>query len=54
MRTANKNPIMSLIMKDSELRKTFNFEDIMNTVGVDDHSTYECIECLKACPLNIK
>jgi epoxyqueuosine reductase QueG len=54
MRTANKNPIMSLIMNDSELRKTFDFEAIMNTVGVDDHSTYECIECLKACPLNKK
>lgn len=54
MQTANINPIMSLIVKDNELRKTIDFETIMNTVGVDDHSTYECLECLKACPLNNK
>ena len=54
MRTANHNPIMSLIIKDNELRKSLDFEKIMNTVGVDDHSIYECLECIKACPLNQK
>ena len=39
-------------MKDKELRKTLDFETIMNTVGIEDHSSYLCLECLKACPLN--
>lgn len=52
MRTANKNPIISLLVKDMELRKSIDFETIINTVGVDDHAAYICIECLKACPFN--
>jgi len=52
MRTANKNPLMTLLLKDIELRETTDFETILNTVGVDDHASYVCIKCLKACPLN--
>ncbi len=54
MRTANKNPLMTLLLNDNELRKTMDFETIINTVGVEDNASYVCIECLKACPLNIK
>ncbi len=27
-------------------------ETIVNTVGVDDHGTYSCNECMKVCALN--
>lgn len=52
MRTANKNPILAHLIKDSELRKSIDFETIINTVGVEDNSSYACMECLKVCPLN--
>ncbi|MFX0070235.1 MAG: hypothetical protein ACFFAO_04005 [Candidatus Hermodarchaeota archaeon] len=52
MRTANSNPLMALIFNNKELRKSIEFEEIINTIGVDDHAAYNCIKCLKACPLN--
>jgi epoxyqueuosine reductase QueG len=52
MRTANQNPILAHIIKDKDLRKEIDFETIINTIGVEDHASYSCIECLKACPLN--
>ena len=52
IRKANSNPLMTHLLKDEELRKTVNFETIMNTVGIEDHSSYLCLECLKSCPLN--
>lgn len=54
MRSANKNPLMTLLLKDIELRETVDFETIINTVGVEDNASYGCIKCLKACPLNKK
>ncbi len=54
MRYANKNPLLNLLMKDADLRSSINFEIIINTVGVEDNSSYECIECLAVCPLNQK
>jgi epoxyqueuosine reductase QueG len=52
IRNANTNPLITHILKDTELREKVNFEIIINTIGVDDHSYYLCLECLKACPLN--
>lgn len=54
IRNANSNPLMAHLLKDTESRKGVNFETIMNTIGVDDHSYYLCLECLKVCPLNKK
>lgn len=54
IRNANTNPLMAHLLKDTEVRKTVDFETIMNTVGIEDHSSYRCLECLKACPLNKK
>jgi epoxyqueuosine reductase QueG len=52
MRKANKNPLLTLLMKDTELRESIDFETIINTVGVEDNASYVCMECLKVCPLN--
>ncbi|UCG04187.1 MAG: epoxyqueuosine reductase [Candidatus Heimdallarchaeota archaeon] len=54
IRNANTNPLMAHLLQDTELRKNIDFETIMNTIGVDDHSYYHCLECLKMCPLNKK
>ena len=54
IRNANTNPLMSQLLKNPEMRKNVDFETIMNTIGVDDHSYYLCLECLKRCPLNQK
>ncbi|MFX1283202.1 MAG: hypothetical protein ACFFB5_06080 [Promethearchaeota archaeon] len=54
IRNGNTNPLMTHVLKDKELRRTVDFETIMNTVGIDDHSSYRCFECLRACPLNKK
>nr|MDO8079540.1 hypothetical protein [Candidatus Freyarchaeota archaeon] len=54
MRYANSNPLLVHLLADQSLREKISFETIMNTVGVDDHSSYSCFECLKACPLNKK
>ncbi len=54
IRNANTNPLMTHLLQDKEVRETVDFETIMNTVGVEDHSSYCCLECLKACPLNKK
>lgn len=54
IRNANTNPLMTHLLKDKEVTKTVDFETIMNTVGIEDHSSYRCFECLKACPLNKK
>lgn len=54
MSYANSNPLLVHLIEDESWREKFSFETIMNTVGVDDHSSYSCFECLKACPLNKK
>lgn len=48
IRHAHKNPLLHHILKEKE----FSFETIVNTVGVDDHGTYTCFECVRVCPLN--
>ncbi|MHA1967996.1 MAG: 4Fe-4S double cluster binding domain-containing protein [Candidatus Hodarchaeales archaeon] len=52
IRYSSKNPLFALVLKDTDLKKGFNFDTILNTVGVDDHGTYNCLECIRACPLN--
>jgi epoxyqueuosine reductase QueG len=52
IRYSSSNPLFTLILKDGELKKKFAFDTILNTVGVDDHGTYECLECIIQCPLN--
>lgn len=43
---------LSAIRQVPRVPEDFFPETIVNTVGVDDHGTYSCNECLKVCPLN--
>lgn len=52
IRYSGSNPLMALALGDRSVKEKFSFETIINTVGVDDHGSYLCLECLKACPLN--
>jgi epoxyqueuosine reductase QueG len=52
MRYANANPLVQHLLKDPPTKDKYSFETINNVIGVDDHSSYACFECLKACPLN--
>jgi epoxyqueuosine reductase QueG len=49
---ANANPLLAHVLGDTAVKERFSFETVLNTVGVDDHASYSCFECLKACPLN--
>ncbi|MGD2249149.1 MAG: 4Fe-4S double cluster binding domain-containing protein [Candidatus Methanofastidiosia archaeon] len=48
IRNAHQNPLLHHILPEKE----FSFETVVNTVGIDDHGTYTCFECVKVCPLN--
>jgi epoxyqueuosine reductase len=48
IRYAHENPLLSNLLKE----RKYSLEMLMNTVGVDDHSTYRCFECIRVCPLN--
>jgi len=52
IRYSTSNPLLTLVLGDQKIGKNYPFETLINTIGIDDHSTYSCIECLKACPLN--
>jgi len=52
LRFANANPLAEHLLQDPSTKDKYHFEAINNVVGVDDHSSYACYECLKACPLN--
>ncbi len=52
MRFANANPLAEHLLRDPSTKDKYSFEAINNVIGVDDHSSYACFECLKACPLN--
>jgi epoxyqueuosine reductase QueG len=54
MSYANSNPLLAHLLGDKSWKEKFSFETLMNTVGVDDHSSYSCYECLKARSLNKK
>ncbi len=53
LRHANSSPLLSHLAEDESIRSSVSIETLLNTTAVDDHSSYECLECLKACPLNI-
>ena len=48
----NSNPLLTHLAADPSMKKKFSFEIMLNTVGVDDHGTYNCFKCLEVCPLN--
>ena len=50
IRYANENPLLHHLLQEKP--RPFSFETLVNTVGVDDHGTYLCLECMRACPLN--
>ena len=50
IRYAHENPLLHHLLADD--MREFSFETLVNTVGVDDHGTYVCLDCVKACPLN--
>ncbi len=54
IRRSSSNPLLRLVTEHKSIGKSYSFEEILNTVAVDDHGTYLCFECLKACPLNIR
>jgi len=54
IRYSSSNPLLALALGNQEIGKNYPFETLLNTIAVDDHGTYSCIECLKACPLNNK
>jgi epoxyqueuosine reductase len=49
---ANASPLVMHVLSQAGVRERFSFETVMNTVGIDDHASYSCFECLKLCPLN--
>jgi epoxyqueuosine reductase QueG len=53
IRHSSSNPLLELVLDSQPIRKKYPFNKILNTVAVDDHGTYSCFECLRACPLNI-
>jgi len=54
IRHSSSNPLLGLVLDNQPIRKSYSFDKILNTVAVDDHGTYSCFECLRACPLNAR
>jgi len=52
IRYAHQNPLIWNLLQHPGIKEQFSFETVMNTVGVEDHGTYRCFECIRACPLN--
>lgn len=52
IRYSGANPLLAHLLKDPEVKEKFSFETMLNTVGVDDHGSYTCFNCLRVCPLN--
>jgi epoxyqueuosine reductase len=52
IRYSGANPLLAHLLADPNIKQKFSFETILNTVGVDDHGTYTCNNCMKVCPLN--
>jgi epoxyqueuosine reductase len=52
IRASGANPLLVHLLRDSAIKERFDFETILNTVGVDDHGAYTCFKCLAVCPLN--
>jgi len=54
IRHSSSNPLLALVLDSQSVRKSYSFDKILNTVAVDDHGTYSCFECLRACRLNAR
>jgi len=54
IRYSSSNPLLELVLSNQKIGRNYPFEALLNTIAVDDHGTYSCFECLKACPLNIR
>ncbi len=54
IRYSGSNPLLSLSLNNQNVNAKFPFETLINTVGIDDHGLYTCMECIKACPFNQK
>lgn len=54
IRHSSSNPLLALVLDNQSIRKSYSFDKILNTVAVDDHGTYSCFECLRACRLNAR
>jgi len=54
VRHSSSNPLLALVLNSQAIRKSYSFDNILNTVAVDDHGVYSCFECLRACPKNAK
>lgn len=54
IRRSSSNPLLALVLDNQPIRKNYPFDKILNTVAVDDHGTYSCFECMRACPLNVR
>lgn len=54
IRNSSSNPLLALVLDNQSIRKSYSFDKILNTVAVDDHGTYSCFECLRACRLNAR
>lgn len=52
LRYSGANPLLVHLLEDRAVKEKFSFETCLNTVGVDDHGSYTCNQCLKVCPLN--
>ncbi len=54
IRHSSSNPLLALVLESQSIRRSYSFDKILNTVAVDDHGTYSCLECLRACRLNAR
>jgi len=54
IRYSSSNPLLALVLGNQTIKKNYSFDELLNTVAVDDHGIYSCFECLRACPLNLR
>jgi epoxyqueuosine reductase QueG len=52
LRRSTLNPLFAEYIRDKARREEYGFDILLNTLGVEDHSMYTCIACVKACPQN--
>jgi epoxyqueuosine reductase QueG len=52
IRHSTANPLLVHVLADPSMKGNFPFEMMVNTIGVDDHGSYNCFECMRVCPLN--
>ena len=52
LRHSTRNPLFAEYARDKALRDRYGFDLLLNVLGVEDHSMYTCIECVRACPRN--